>query len=50
MGLLSTNSFFKIKIIGDKSLNKRDMERIIKPLSKIGCIFEPKNKKGLFKQ
>ena len=47
MGLLTTNSFFKIKIIGDKSLSKRDMGRVIKPLSKIGCIFEPKNKKTL---
>jgi len=47
IGLLATNHFFKVKITGDKSLNTRDMERIIRPLSKIGCIFEPKNKKTL---
>ena len=36
---LLINSPKKIKIIGDKSLSKRDMKRIIEPLSKIGCIF-----------
>ena len=34
-----------IKITGDKSLRKRDMERIIKPLSKFGAKFESNNKK-----
>ena len=43
--LLATQSNLKVKIIGDKSLNKRDMNRIIEPLSKIGCNFYPKNKK-----
>ena len=47
IGLLATNSTFKVKISGDQSLNKRDMGRIIEPLSKIGCIFKPKNKKTL---
>ena len=30
----------KIKITGDKSLKKRDMNRVIKPLSKFGAKFE----------
>jgi len=46
MGLLSTYPH-RIKINGDKSLNKRPMERITSPLKKIGCNFEPKNKKTL---
>ena len=46
MGLLATYPH-KIKVIGDKSLNKRPMERIITPLEKFGCSFEPKNKKTL---
>ena len=46
MGILSTYPH-KIKIFGDKTLNKRDMERAIKPLEKFGATFEPKNKKNL---
>ena len=46
-GLLATNENIKIKIFGDKSLNRRNMQRIIEPLSKIGCIFKPVNKKTL---
>ena len=42
-GLLATNPDLKVKLTGDKSLNKRDMKRIIEPLSKIGCLFYPKN-------
>ena len=42
--ILATQSNLKIKVTGDKSLNKRDMKRIIEPLSKIGCNFYPKNK------
>jgi len=42
--LLATQPDLKVKIVGDKSLNKRDMKRIIDPLSKIGCNFYPKNK------
>ena len=45
--LIGTQPDLKIKISGDKSLNKRDMSRIIKPLLKIGCNFYPKNKKTL---
>ena len=45
--LLGTQSNLKVKIQGDSSLNKRDMKRIIKPLSKIGCNFYPKNKSTL---
>ena len=43
-GLLSTYPN-KVKITGDRSLKKRPMERVIKPLEKIGCTFYPKNKK-----
>jgi len=46
-GLIGTQANFKVKIKGDNSLNKRDMNRIIKPLSKIGCNFYPKNKTTL---
>ena len=34
----------KIKLIGDKSLSKRDFSRIIKPLQEFGATFYPKNK------
>ena len=37
----------KIKIIGDKSLSKRDMKRIIDPLTEFGATFYPKNKNTL---
>ncbi len=37
----------KIKIKGDKSLSKRDFNRIIIPLSKFGAKFFPKNKTNL---
>jgi len=46
MGCLSSYPI-KIKIVGDKSLSKRPMERVIKPLEKFGCRFYPKNKKNL---
>ena len=37
-----------IKIFGDQTINfKRPMGRIIGPLSKFGCRFEPKNRKTL---
>jgi len=45
--LLGTQSNLKVKLGGDKSLNKRDMKRIINPLSRIGCNFYPKNKTTL---
>ena len=41
---LLINSSKKIKIIGDKSLSKRDMKRIIDPLTEFGATFYPKNK------
>ena len=47
IALISSQSNLKIKIYGDNSLNKRDMKRIINPLSKIGCSFFPKNKTTL---
>tara|TARA_B100000029_G_scaffold443072_1_gene461886 strand:+ start:36 stop:1385 length:1350 start_codon:yes stop_codon:yes gene_type:complete len=47
ISLLATEGDFKVKVFGDSSLNKRDMSRIIEPLSKIGCNFFPKNKKTL---
>ena len=36
-----------IKIIGDKSLSKRDFRRIVDPLSKFGANFNLKNGYGL---
>ena len=42
-GLLSTHAG-KFYLYGDKSMNKRDMSRVIKPLSKIGCFFYPEKK------
>ena len=45
-GLLS-NQNSKFYIYGDKSMNKRDMSRVINPLEKIGCFFYPKNKSTL---
>ena len=37
----------KIKLIGDKSLSKRDFSRVIKPLKKFGANFYPNNKTTL---
>ena len=37
----------KIKLIGDKSLSKRDFSRVINPLKEFGANFFPKNKKTL---
>ena len=47
IALLSTQKNLKIKIFGDESLNRRDMKRVIYPLSKIGCNFYPKGKTTL---
>jgi len=47
ISLIATNPELKVKISGDSSLNKRDMKRIIEPLSKIGCNFYPKKKTTL---
>tara|TARA_Y100001958_G_scaffold158252_2_gene155563 strand:+ start:607 stop:1788 length:1182 start_codon:yes stop_codon:yes gene_type:complete len=38
---------FPIKIIGDKSLSKRDFKRITKPLGKFGASFQLKNNYNL---
>ena len=47
MGLLVTYPK-TIKIFGDRTINfKRPMGRIIDPLEKFGCKFEPKNKRTL---
>ena len=46
LGLL-INTTKTIKLIGDKSLSKRDFKRISDPLSKFGGIFKLKNKKKL---
>ena len=45
LGFLATSSNINVKIFGDKSLNKRNMQKYIIPLSKIGCTFKPKNKR-----
>jgi 3-phosphoshikimate 1-carboxyvinyltransferase len=37
----------KFYLYGDRSINKRDMSRIINPLEKVGAFFYPKNKKTL---
>ncbi len=46
LGLL-IHSPYKIKLMGDKSLSKRDFHRVIKPLKKFGAKFYPKSKKKL---
>ena len=38
---------FPIKIIGDKSLSKRDFKRVTKPLSKFGATFQLRNNSNL---
>ncbi len=44
IGILSSNPDIEIKITGDKSLNKRSMEKLIKLMSEFGAEFLPKNK------
>ena len=46
LGLL-INTPEPIKLIGDKSLSKRDFKRVSEPLSKFGAKFELKNRKFL---
>ncbi len=46
LGLL-INTNYPIKLIGDKSLSKRDFKRISEPLSKFGASFKLKNNKSL---
>ena len=44
---LLIKSPYKIKMVGDKSLSKRDFSRVIKPLKNMGVNFYPQNKKTL---
>ena len=44
---LLIKSPYKIKVVGDKSLSKRDFSRVIKPLKNMGVNFYPQNKKTL---
>ena len=46
LGLL-VNSPYSIKLIGDKSLSRRDFKRVSDPLSKFGAKFTLKNNKNL---
>ena len=45
LGLLINTPSNPIKLIGDKSLSKRDFKRISDPLSKFGAKFKLKKKK-----
>ena len=44
---LLIKSPYKVKLIGDKSLSKRDFSRVIKPMKNFGANFYPKNKETL---
>ena len=44
IGLLSTNPTIQVKIKGDKSLNKRNMSKLIDLMTEFGATFLPKNK------
>ena len=44
---LLIRSPYKIRIIGDKSLSKRDFSRVINPLNEIGAKFYPKKRDKL---
>ena len=44
---LLIKSPYKIKVIGDKSLSRRDFSRVINPLNEIGVKFYPRGKKKL---
>ena len=46
LGLL-INTSEPIKLLGDKSLSKRDFKRVTEPLSKFGATFKLTNKKNL---
>ena len=47
IALIATHPNLKVKVSGDHSLNRRDMKRIIEPLSQIGCNFYPRGKTTL---
>jgi len=44
IGLLSTTPDIEVKIKGDKSLNKRNMKKLIELMSEFGAEFKPKKK------
>ena len=44
IGILSTTPNIEIKVLGDHSLNKRNMRKLIVLMSKFGAEFLPKNK------
>ena len=44
LGILSTTPNIEVKVQGDHSLNKRNMEKLIQLLSEFGAEFLPKNK------
>ena len=44
VGVLSTTPNITVKIRGDHSLNKRNMEKLIELMSQFGAEFQPKNK------
>ncbi len=44
ISLISTTPNIKVKIIGDKSLNKRSMKKLIELMKMFGATFLPKNK------
>ena len=45
LGFLATSSNINVRIFGDKSLNSRNMQKFIIPLSKVGATFSPLGKK-----
>ena len=44
VGILSTTPNIELKILGDRSLNKRSMEKLINLMSAFGASFSPKKK------
>jgi 3-phosphoshikimate 1-carboxyvinyltransferase len=44
IGMLSTTPEIEIKVLGDHSLNKRSMKKLIEIMSEFGAEFLPKNK------
>jgi len=44
IGILSTTPNIQVKVQGDKSLNKRNMSKLIKLMNEFGAEFYPKNK------
>ncbi len=44
IGILSTTPNLELKLVGDNSLNKRNMKKLIDIMSDFGALFQPKNK------